>query len=66
MTPKTLTFLIGGGEVVLEAAGFKGGACEVAAKAFEETLGGKVTGKKLKSEYYEREPVVTIKAGGVR
>lgn len=48
---KSVTFTIHGGEVTVEAHGFKGSACEVATKAFEEVLGNNVSGKKLKAEH---------------
>ncbi|EIQ01081.1 Protein of unknown function (DUF2997) [Opitutaceae bacterium TAV1] len=60
---KQIVFTIGDGQVELEAKGFKGGACEAATKAFEEVLGGTVSNKKRKTEYYEKEPVVHLKAG---
>lgn len=52
---KTIVFTIGNGEVELEASGFKGGACDAAAKAFEEILGGPVKNKKRKTEYFQQE-----------
>ena len=63
MAIKTIVFTIGDGEVVLESSGFKGKACEVASKAFEETLGGPITNKKKKAEYHSSE-VVRLNAGG--
>ena len=62
---KTIIFTIGDGEVTLESSGFKGKACEVAAKAFEETLGGPITNKKKKAEFYDKE-VVHLTAGGTK
>lgn len=55
MASKTIVFTIGDGEVTLEASGFKGGACAVAAKAFEDVLGGPVSNRKLKPEFYQKE-----------
>ena len=60
---KTIVFNIKDGEVKVEASGFKGGACAVATKAFEEVLGGKVHDKKLKSEYYEKPSVTHLSQG---
>ena len=60
---KTVTFIIGGGEVEVESSGFKGAACDAATKAFEDVLGGTPKTKKRKAEFYEKEPTVTIKAG---
>ena len=51
--------------MTLESSGFKGKACEVAAKAFEETLGGPITNKKKKAEFYDKE-VVHLTAGGTK
>lgn len=50
---KTITFIIGDGNVEIETKGFKGSACEAATKAFEEVLGGEITAKKRKTEYYQ-------------
>lgn len=61
--PKTITFTIGDGAVEVEAKGFKGGGCDAATKAFEEVLGGEITSKKRKAEFYEKEPTVQLKAG---
>ncbi len=61
---KSVTFIIGDGQVEMEAHGFKGGACEAATKAFEEVLGGNVTGKKLKADFYAKEPQQHLKVGG--
>ena len=60
---KEIIFTIGGGTVEVEAKGFKGGACEVATKAYEDALGGKITDKKHKAEFYEKSPDVRINAG---
>lgn len=62
MSQKTVTFVIGDGDVTIEASGFTGGACEVATKAFEEVLGGNVTKKTRKAEAYKVAPV-TLKQG---
>ena len=51
---KTVKFIIANGEVIIEASGFKGGACDAATKAFEEVLGGKLSNKKRKTEYFEK------------
>jgi hypothetical protein len=61
---KEIIFTIGDGTVEVEAKGFKGGACEVATKAFEEALGGTIANKKRKSEFYEKSPEVQIRVGG--
>jgi Na+/H+-translocating membrane pyrophosphatase len=58
---KSVTFIIDNGTVEIEATGF-GGACDVATKAFEEVLGGQVSGKKRKAEYHKVAPV-TLKQG---
>lgn len=63
MAVKQIVFTIGGGEVELEASGFKGGACEAAAKGFEEILGAEIKNKKRKAEYYEKEPAVRLTTG---
>lgn len=42
------------GTVNIEAAGFKGGACEKATKAIEEALGGGVKQRKKKPEYWQQ------------
>ena len=63
MNQKKLVFIVGDGEVELEASGFKGGACEVAAKAFEQALGAEVTKKKRKAEFFEKEPTVKLSTG---
>ena len=60
---KEIVFVIGGGQVELEAKGFKGGACEAATKAFEDVLGGKISNKKHKAEFYEKSPVVHLNTG---
>lgn len=59
---KSVTFIIDGGTVEIEATGFTGGACDVATKAFEEVLGGQVSGKKRKTEFHKVAPV-TLKQG---
>lgn len=59
---KTVTFVISDGKVEIEAAGFTGGACDAATKAFEEVLGGNVENKKRKAEYHKVAPV-TLKQG---
>ena len=48
---KTIVFIIGDGKVTIEANGFTGAACEAATKAFEQALGGEITGKKRKPEF---------------
>jgi Protein of unknown function (DUF2997) len=56
--PKIIVFTIeDSGSVAIETSGFKGKACEAATKAFEEALGGSVTGKSKKPEYFQRETV---------
>ena len=60
---KEIIFVIGGGQVELEAKGFKGGACEAATKAFEDVLGGKISNKKHKAEFYDKSPEVRISTG---
>lgn len=60
---KEIHFLIGDGQVEIEAKGFKGGACEAATKAFEDVLGGNITKKKHKAEFFEKSPEVRINAG---
>lgn len=62
---KQVIFTIEGGEVKIEASGFKGGACDAATKAFEEILGGPGE-KKRKSEYYEKPDQIHLNAGGAR
>jgi len=52
---KTITFIIDGGKVTIEAHNFTGPACEAATKAFEEALGGAITDKKRKPEFLQRE-----------
>ena len=59
---KEVTFTIKDGQVTIEASGFKGGACDAATKAFEDILGGAVSGKKRKTEYYQQEQA-TLKVG---
>lgn len=59
---KEVTFTIENGQVKIEATGFKGGSCEAATKAFEDILGGAITGKKRKSEFYQQEQA-TLKVG---
>jgi hypothetical protein len=59
---KEVTFTIKDGQVTIEASGFKGGACDAATKAFEDILGGAVSGKKRKAEYYQQEQA-TLKVG---
>ncbi len=61
---KTIEFIVGDGEVQIEASGFKGGACEAASKAFEDALGGNVTGKKRKAEFYQAAPTQKLTTGG--
>lgn len=51
MAKKTITFIIRDGKVTIEATGYVGSACEAATKAFEEALGGEITGKKRKPEF---------------
>ena len=63
MAQKSITFIVGDGEVELEATGFKGGACDAAAKGFEEILGADITKKKRKAEFHEKEPTVKLNAG---
>jgi hypothetical protein len=60
---KEIIFIIGDGQVELEAKGFKGGACEAATKAFEDVLGGPINNKKRKAEFYDKSPEVRINAG---
>jgi len=62
MSQKSVTFIIDNGKVEIEASGFTGGACDAATKAFEEVLGGGVTGKKRKQEFHKVAPV-TLKQG---
>lgn len=62
MSQKSVTFVIDGGKVEIEATGFTGGACDAATKAFEEILGGNVSGKKRTTEFYKVAPV-TLKQG---
>lgn len=57
MSEKIVTFIIDGGKVEIEATGFTGGACDAATKAFEEILGGNVSGKKRTQEFYKTAPV---------
>jgi hypothetical protein len=59
---KEVTFIIADGKVEIEATGFTGGACDAATKAFEEVLGGNVTGKTRKQEFYKTASV-TLKQG---
>ena len=61
---KTVTFVISDGTVEIEATGFTGGACDVATKAFEEVLGGKVSGKKRKAEFHKVAPVTLTPGAG--
>ena len=42
------------GTVSIEAAGFRGNACEKATKAIEEALGGKVQQRKKKPEFWQQ------------
>jgi hypothetical protein len=55
--PKTVIFTVDGGKVEIEAIGFTGGACDAATKAFEEILGGAVSGKTRTQEFYKVAPV---------
>lgn len=57
MAQKTVTFIIDEGKVEIEATGFTGGACDAATKAFEEVLGGSVSGKKRTADYHKTAPV---------
>lgn len=57
MSQKSVTFIIDKGQVEIEATGFTGGACDAATKAFEEVLGGNVSGKKRTNEFYKTSPV---------
>jgi hypothetical protein len=59
---KTIVFTIEDGQVVCETSGFKGSACEAATKEFEAALGGEVTGKTKKPEYFQQN-TVTVGAG---
>ena len=61
---KEVIFTIGDGKVEIEASGFKGGACDAATRAFEEVLGGNVTGKKRKTEYFQTEKPQHLNVGG--
>jgi hypothetical protein len=61
MSQKSVTFIIGNGDVTIEANGFTGSACEVATKGFEEVLGGNVVSKQRK---FETEKVATVAIGG--
>jgi hypothetical protein len=63
MSKPTVTFIIGDGQVEIEASGFKGGACDAATKAFEEVLGGNVSGKKRKAEFYQAASPVKLNQG---
>ena len=63
---KEIIFVISNGQVELEAKGFKGGACEAATKAFEDVLGGKISNKKHKAEFYDKSPVVQLKTGATK
>jgi hypothetical protein len=62
MSQKTVTFIIDNGKVEIEATGFTGGACDAATKAFEEILGGNVSGKKRTADFYKTD-AVQIKQG---
>jgi len=54
MSQKTVVFTISGGKVEIESSGFTGNACEAATKAFETALGGEITNKTKKAEYYQK------------
>lgn len=67
MKKKTITFTIEDGKVTSEADGFTGTACEAATKMFTDALGGEVTSKTKKPEYFQRTTVAAAavaKAGG--
>ena len=50
---KTITFIIGDGQVTIETTNFKGPACEAATKAFTEALGGNVVSNVKKPEFHQ-------------
>lgn len=60
---KSVTFTIADGQVGIEASGFKGGACEAATKAFEDVLGGNITNKTRKTEFYQQEKPQHLNVG---
>ncbi len=51
---ESLVFVIQDGVVTCEASGFHGSACETAMKPFEQALGGEVSNKKRKPEFYQQ------------
>ncbi len=57
MPKKEIIFIIDGGQVEVSTTGFKGAACEAATKAFEDVLGGAITGKKRTADYHKTEDV---------
>ena len=59
MSQKTIVFTISGGAVEIESSGFTGNSCEAATKAFEEALGGEISGKTKKAEYYQKAATST-------
>ena len=61
MANKQITFIIGGGEVEIATAGFKGPACEAATKAFSDVLGGQTKNKKRTADYYAKDDKVKLK-----
>lgn len=59
---KTLTVDVSPeGEVTIEAAGFRGNACEKATAALEKALG--MPGKRQRKPEYSQEEVATQKVG---
>lgn len=63
MTKKEIIVEIDGdGNINMEAIGFKGKACEVATKDFEDAL-GTLKNRKYKKEYKMREQKIQAKIG---
>jgi hypothetical protein len=51
---KSIVFTIEDGQVHVEAKGFVGSACEAATKEFTDALGGTLSGKVKKPEYFKK------------
>ena len=67
MTYHTVDILIplGPGDITIEVNGVKGSLCTDITKSLEEALGGNVTSRKEKPEYFEAEEILkdTVKMG---
>jgi len=67
MAYHTIDILIplGPGDIKIEVDGVKGSLCTDITKSLEEALGGNVTSRKEKPEYFEAEETVrdTVKMG---